>query len=369
MTTKYFFKKDDQYVLNRCTKFLSRYNTDARHSYGAPGEQSPRDRIAEAWRFPIIDAYGGGANGLGDPAQFNDYNEVTFVYAGADTTSPASVSVVGTFATLYEPIPLERVAFEGELTRFWALTYVTPKGQRHLYRFIIDGAFPINDPVNPQQELQDNGQSWSRFFTDSFTSPLEMEAWELAILYRLSAEILPFQTADSTNFLARFYDNLDRSRKNDLYNNVYRLDDSVGEVNYIDNILAREERHHLIDYKICLRLIDRVLRQRNPYLEPAKMSREIYFDLYNEMAANQVAGWDYSQYASPQFFLYLLRRHVVTGAFCHPKYGGNAGAAGWAYLSERYVTPPGAVGQSPQTLFDWRQSLEPPLGMNADYLG
>jgi len=365
----YFFNKEDEYVLNRCTKFLSRYNTDARHSYGPPGEQSPRDRIAEAWRFPVVDTYGGGVPAVTDPKQFSDYNEVTFVYAGADTQSPASVSVIGTFSTLHDPIPLQPVQFEGERTRFWSLTYVTPKGQRHLYRFIVDGAFPINDPVNPQLERQDNGQSWSRFFTDSFSSPLEFEAWELAILYRLAAEILPFQTGGASNFLARFYDYLDRSAKENTYNNVYRMDNSVGEVNYIDNILAREERHHLTDYKICLRIIDRVLRQRNPYMEPDKMSRETYFGLYNEMAANQVAGWDYSQYSSPQFFLYLLRRHVVSGAFCHPKYGGNAGAAGWAYLSERYTIPPNAPGVAPRTLFDWSSSMEPPLGNNPDYLG
>ena len=228
---------------------------------------------------------------------------------------------------------------------------------------------PINDPVNPQLDLQDNGQSWSRFFTDSFSSPVEMEPWELAILYRLAAEVLPFQTADATNFLDRFYNYLDRASKESLYNNVFRMDASVGEVNYVDNILAREERHHLVDYKICLRILDRVLRQRNPYTEPAKMSREIYFDLYNEMATDKVAGWDYGQYSSPKSFLYLLRRHVVSGAFCHPKYGGNAGAAGWAYLSERYSTKPDTPGQAPQTLFDWRLGMEPPLGVNADYLG
>jgi hypothetical protein len=133
----------------RCTKFLSRYN----------------DPIAESWRFPVIDTYGGGADVVNDSAQFDDYNEVTFIYAGADSRLPTSVSVIGTFATLYEPIPLERVTFEGEPTRFWSLTYVVPRGQRHLYRFIVDGAFPVNDPVNPQLELQDNGQSWSRFFT------------------------------------------------------------------------------------------------------------------------------------------------------------------------------------------------------------
>ncbi len=99
------------------------------------------------------------------------------------------------------------------------------------------------------------------------------------------------------------------------------------------------------------------------------MSREIYFDLYNEMASNQVAGWDYDAYGSPQFFLYLLRRHVVTGAFCHPKYGGNAGAAGWAYLAERYALPSGGPGQQGETLFEWRRALEVPLGVNTDYLG
>ena len=152
-------------------------------------------------------------------------------------------------------------------------------------------------------------------FTEAVTSPLVMETWELDLLYRLSSEILPFQTGDDTNFLARFYDYLDRSHRENLYADVYRMDDSVGEVNFIDNILAREERQHLTDYKTCLRIIDRVLRQRNPYTEPSRMSRDYYFDLYNEMASNTVAGWDYSAYSNPQYFLYLLRRHVVTGAF------------------------------------------------------
>jgi hypothetical protein len=102
-----------------------------------------------------------------------------------------------------------------------------------------------------------------------------MERWELDLLYRLSAEILPFQTADSTNFLARFYDYLDRTNRENLYANIYRLDDSVGEVNFIDNILAREERHRLVDYKICLRIIDRVLRQRSIYRALADEPRSL----------------------------------------------------------------------------------------------
>src|SRR5581483_8020647 len=365
----YFYVKDDQYLLNYCAKYLARYNTDRRHAYGPPEVDAPRDRVAEAWRFPIIDTYGGGADAVTDSKTFGDYNDVTFIYAGANATSPANVSVIGTFATLYDPIPMRRAMWEGEATRYWSVTYVIPKGQVHRYRFIVDGGEPVNDPVNPQEEALDNGAVWSRFFTDSFTSPIVLERWELDILYRLSTEILPFQTADSTNFLARFYDHLDRTSKESLYNNVYRLDASVGEVNCIDNILAREERQHLADYKICLRLIDRILRQRNPYMEPSRISREIYFDLYNEMASNQVQGWDYQTYSNPQYFLYLLRRHVATGAFCHPKYGGNAGAAGWAYLAERYTLPSPAPGQPGQTLFDWRRAMEMPLGTNAEYLG
>jgi hypothetical protein len=360
----FYFYRDDQDVLNYCSKYLARFNTDSRHTYGLPGVAAPRDLIAEAWRFPIIGTYRSGATAV---SASQDYNEVMFIYAGADAQSPVSVSVIGTFATLFEPIPMRRAMFEGEPSRYFSVAYAVPIGQVHRYRFIVDNAYPINDPVNPQEELLDNGAVWSRFFTDAFTSPLVMETWELDLLYRLSAEILPFQTADDTNFLSRFYDYLDRAARESLYANVYRMDSSVGEVNFVDNILAREERQHLNDYKVCLRTIDRLLRQRNPYVEPSLMSRDYYFDLYNEMASNNVAGWDYSAYSSPQYFL-LLRRHVVTGAFSHPKYGGNAVAAGWAYLEERYQSAPTA-GQSPVTLFNWRRSLEPPLGVNKDYLG
>ena len=364
-----FFYADDQYVLNYCTKYLARFNTDRRNSYGPPGVPAARDNIAEAWRFPIVDTYGGESPAVMDPGQFANYNAVTFIYAGADTKSPASVSLVGTFATLYDPIPLRPVAWEGEPTRFWSLSHVVPKGQKHRYRFIVDGAFPINDPVNPQEETQDNGAVWSCFFTDVYSSPVVMERWELDLLYRLAAEILPFQTEDASNFLDRFYNYLDRASQDSVYGQVYRLDTSIGEVNFVDNILAREERHHLVDYKICLRLIDRVLRQRNPYTEPSRMTRNFYFDLYNDMATDNVVGWDTNAYGSPRYFLYLLRRHVATGAFCHPKYGGNVGAAGWAYLEDRYRLPSPAPGIAGGTLFDWSRALEKPLGANADYLG
>jgi len=143
----------------------------------------------------------------------------------------------------------------------------------------------------------------------------------------------------------------------------------VGEVNFIDNQLAREERHRLIDYKICLDIIDRVLRQRNPYIEPPAMTSETFEDLYNQMANDDVPGWDKNRYGSPRFFLYLLRRHTICGAFSHPKYGGNTGGAGWAFLAERYAQPPAAPNQAAQTLFDWRRAIEQPLGTSADYHG
>jgi hypothetical protein len=77
-----------------------------------------------------------------------------------------------------------------------------------------------------------------------------------------------------------------------------------------------------------------------------------------------VPGWDYEAYGNPRFFLQLLRRHAITGAFAHPKYCGNAGASGWAYLEERYRDP-----QTGATLFNWRQAQEPPLGTSEHYRG
>src|SRR6516162_4966316 len=123
----YSFIKDDQYVLNYSAKYLARSNTDRLHAYGPTGVDAPRDRILEAWRFPSIGTYGGGAPAVNEPEAFSDYNEVTFIYAGADAESPASVSVIGTFATLCDPIPMQRINFEDEPTRYWSVTYVVPK--------------------------------------------------------------------------------------------------------------------------------------------------------------------------------------------------------------------------------------------------
>jgi hypothetical protein len=363
-----FFFKDDQYLLNRCAKYLARYVVDYRHNYSTDGLQHPADNIAEAWRFPIIDTYAGGSSAVTSPDDYSDYNEVTFIYAGNDAQTPACVSLVTTFTGLQAAVPLRRVSHLGEPSRYWSVTFAVPKGQQHFYCYLVDGVRQ-NDPINPSVKQQDNGSLWSQFFTENFSEPMVLERWELQILYRLAATIAPFHTEESQNFLQRFYYNLDLNSKLNQFSTVYRLDDSVGEVNYLDNILAREERHRLIDYKICLRLIDAVLRQRNPYIEPDKMSSEIYDTLYDQMAANNVPGWDTQQYGSPQYFLYLLRRHVTIGCFSHPQYGGNTNGAGWSYLSERYTVPPAAPGGAAPTLFNWRRAIEQPLGINSDYHG
>jgi hypothetical protein len=357
-----FFYKDDQYLLNRCTKYLARKKIDG------TGTEAGDVYIAEAWRFPIIDTYAGGADSVTDSALFGDYNEVTFIYAAEPPASPRQVGVVGTFGGLHAATPLRPVLHLGAPTRYWSVTFAVPKGQRHIYKFLVDGRYR-DDPVNPQRQTLDNGRIWPRFFTETFTQPLALERWELDVLSRLVATIAPFQSDEARNFLRRFYYHLDLATKLEQFSTAYRLDDSVGETNFINNLLGREERHRLSDYKVCLGLIDDILRERNPGTEPTQMSSEIYDALYDQMAEDDVPGWDERQYPHPQNFLYLLRRHVVLGAFSHPKYGGNTNGAGWAYLAESYREPSPSPGVAGKTLFDWRRAIEQPLGTNADYHG
>jgi hypothetical protein len=339
-------EKDDQDILNLCTKYLSR-----------TGDPSAS---AEAWRFPVINVFRGSPFDPNDPD-----NEVVFIYKAKPGTT-AQVGVLGSFATLYEAVPLKPVRFLGEDTGYFALSVAVPKGQIHIYQYVVDGALTL-DPINPQRVVLDNGKTWSRFFTDSYLQPLVLELWQLKLLYRLMEQILPFRTSEAELFLLEigYNDRLDRQAKD--ASKVYRLDESVGEVNAIDKFLAREELHRLKDYQICLKQIDTVLRKRNPFVEPSELSKEFFNDLYNDIAdpTNRIDGWDYGAYEHPDFFLYILRRHAVTAAFAHPKYSGNVGAAGWAYLSEKYFE---VKDGRRSTLFDWRAALEKPLGTNEDYV-
>lgn len=346
---------DESYVCSHCTKYLVRDYTHVapRHNYANYPANDQRAYIAEAWRFPIIDA----APSLGPDPNYA-MNRVTLVYFDAFTTPPGSVGVIGTFASLYEAVPLRRVG----TTPFFAATFLIPKGEIHDYKFLVDGKLAL-DPTNPQRVTHDNKAEWSRFFTWNTTEMVVLERWQAALVTRLAEHILPFTSESARKFLDQFYYFRDRDDRDAQYPNAYRFDENVGAVNYIDKILAREERHHLVDYRICLAQLDRILRRRNPVVEPAQAPRGLYMSIYDEMSSDSVNDWDTSQYQSPRYFLQLLRRHVVTGAFCHPKYGGNAAGAAWAYLEDRYRQADG------KTLFDWRKHQEPTLGDSLEYRG
>lgn len=349
--------RDDQYVLNHCTRYLARDVVDDRHSFGQYEPGDPRAAVCEAWRFPIIDAHFDGQS----VEMSYGYNDVTFVHDGRSTAAQ-DVAVVGTFADLFDPVPMRAVRFLGDPTGFWAVTVRVPKAQVHTYRFRVDGAHVV-DAVNPQLQRSDNGEWWSRLFTDGCQVPLVLSRRERAILGRLVAHLLPFRLPENSRFVREVYDGLDRQTRTQQYPLAYRLDEEVGVVNYIDKVLARAEQHHADDYRTCLALVDGVLRKRFGGLDPVMLPPEAYEDLYGEMAADAVEGWDLGRYGSPRHFLLLLRRHAMTGAFAHPKSGGNSGTAGWMYLESRFRDENG------ETLFDWRRALEAPLGRNTDYRG
>jgi hypothetical protein len=211
--------------------------------------------------------------------------------------------------------------------------------------------------------VADNGERWSRFFTDNCQIPLELSRRERDVLGRLVAHLLPFRLAENSRFVQQVYDTLDRASRTTAFPLAYRLDEDVGVVNYIDKVLARPERHNADDYHACLAIIDRLLRARHAGLDPLLLPPDDYAALYAEMETDRVDGWDTGRYGSPRYFLLLLRRHAMTGAFVHPKAGGNSGGVGWCYLEDRFSDPQGG------TLFDWRRAIEQPLGHSSDYRG
>lgn len=336
--------RPDTRTLNYAAKYLARDNTDARHNFGQFQLGDPRGRIAEGWRFPIIESYSDGVN----HAAGQHFNEVTFVYMALPARPvPREVAVKGTFHRLYDPIPMRRI---GD-TRYFAVTVRVAKGQVHRYRLVVDGE-DMADLVNPQRVTMPNGAAYSRFFTQGCTVPISFESWEYKILNRLCDHILPFRTESGERFL-----------RSGNAPQAFRLLQSVGAVNYVDKVVAREEQHHLLDYKLCLEIIDQLLRARNPYVEPSLMPQEMYETLYTQMASGSPPpGWPVERYREPRFFLQLLRRHTFTGAFCHPNWGGNVDGAGFQFLADRYE-------EAGRTLFDYAANLEPPLGRSTEYRG
>lgn len=286
---------------------------------------------------------------------------MTFVYDGR-VTPATEVAVTGSFTELYATVALRPVLFLGEPSGIHALTVRVPKGQIHTYKLRVDGTWTI-DPINPQVVTLDNGKQWSRFFTEGCQIPLTLARRERELLGRIVAHLLPFRSSENSKFIRGLYESMDRAAREHEFPLAYRLDEEVGVVNYIDKVIARAERHNADDYKTCLSIIEGVLRARYPGRDPVTLPSEAYADLYDQMGRDDVPGWDKARYGSPRFFLLLLRRHAMTGAFVHPRHGGNSGTAGWAYLETRFRDADG------KTLFDWRQAMEAPLGRNEDYRG
>lgn len=339
----HILEPDARVVLNHATKHLVRL----------------RGASSEPWRFPIVDTC---PNRSGSGAD-QEHNRVTFVWDARDGR-PSSVEVTGSCMTDGQPVQLVPVALpEGRPTGFLAATVAVPFGEVHTYRFLVDGV-PTLDPVNPQRVRLDNGVERSRFFTWYCTQPMVLERHERALVQRLTSHILPFRSGEGETFLRRHYHALDKASKTHEVPLAYRLDEAVGAVSYIDALLAREEAHRLMDYRLALGQVRRVMAIRHRGVPIATLPREAFVDLYAEMASDNVPGWDRNVYGSPAFFLRLLRRHTFTGAFSHPRYGGNASAVGWAFLAERHRDV-----ASGATLFDWQRSIEKPWGRSPDYHG
>ncbi|QRM36047.1 gluconate 2-dehydrogenase subunit 3 family protein [Microvirga sp. VF16] len=348
-------KKEPGYIFNNCTKYLARDNSEPRHNYFGVFDGQRRALISEAWRFPVIDAHSPASAAETDAYEYND---VTFIYVAPDDEA-SSVELVASCASLTQPVRLNRVGN----SIYFAVTLKVHKAERHRYRFIVDGS-SVLDPINPQIETLPTGDVWSRFFTWAYNEPISFERWEFTLLDRLTRHILQFNSDEAKNFQAR-----GNNEKNVA--NLYRLDISVGVANYIDKLVAREERHQLGAYKTCLEMLAEVLRRRHPGQDIETLKEEEFGKLYDEMADGNLVkniindGWDPNRYNNPSYFLYLLRRHAWTGAFSHPKYGGNPGGMAWAYMQETYKTN----DNKSVTAFDWRRAIEPPLGTSTEYKG
>lgn len=335
------------HILNRCTKYLARDTTlPARHSYFNHLATLPAAaQFLEGWRYPIVDTH----REDGDPPGVMRWNVVTFVWRAPDISSlPQRVEVLGTFRPTHEPLLLRRL----EGSRYLVASLRMPVGSVHDYVFRVDGGYE-RDAINPRQRMAPDKTLWSFFWTDYCYEPVCLERWETAILQRFTNHILPLNTFEASIFLSQ----LDPAKLGASRANLYRFDQPAGAVNFIDKLISGPELHHRDDYKACLREINRLLRNRNPYQEPAQMPEEMYVRLYEEMGRGSVPGWNPGVYDNPAYFLRTLRRHTFMGAFGHPKYGGNQGGFAWDYLAEAF--PP----------FAWREGLEPPLGTNAGYRG
>ncbi len=340
------------HIYDLTAKYLSRdvgdwslsEGTVRRHDYFGVNGAGVSGRYCESWRFPVVEAHGDREL---TPEQRLEWNEVTFIYKLSEALATPEVVVAGLPNASVVNVPLQRV----EDSLYMARTVLLRAARVYRYALIVNGKVQP-DPINPQRERLANGEEVSVFFTFGCFESVVLEKWELTLIKRITNHILPFNSREAE----LFQNNPGGGPRKTLDPQLHKLDHAIGVANYIDKILAREERQHLPAYKSCLLQINRILRQRNPYLEPRDMPESMYETLYTEMSKGQVPGWKSDLYADPQYFLFLMRRHVWTGAFCHPKYGGNANSAGWHWLADQFP-------------FDYALCQEPPYGRDPAYRG
>jgi hypothetical protein len=332
-------------VFDLAAKSLARTSGDGRHSYFDHLTGKIHARVPDGWRFPFVESYFDSQ----DPQAILNLNRVTFIYAEEpDASTPSVIELISDAAAPFQNMRLQKV----QDSKYWALTLLVPTRKVFRYLFRVDGTLQL-DPVNPKSTQDEKLNSWSFFWTDYCQKPVTFEIWEIVLLQRLVRHILPFNSQESEIFLST----LNSSTLTPSGGHLYRLDLEMGAVNFIDKLVAGPELHHQQSYKTCLLLINDILRKSNPYQEPRSMDKKMFIELYDQMAAGTVPGWDTSRYSSPSYFLKLLRRHTFTGAFSHPRHGGNSGAYAWDYLKERF--PP----------FEWNRAVEIPWGTNASYRG
>ena len=78
---------------------------------------------------------------------------MTFVHRAPDSELDISVKLLTPCLGLFAPTPLKLV----DDSLYLALTLRVPKGQRHRYRFILDGQAKL-DAINPQTMVTPQGE-------------------------------------------------------------------------------------------------------------------------------------------------------------------------------------------------------------------
>lgn len=315
--------------------------------------------------FPVVETYYTTATNNeknnAEKSREKRYSRVTFVYSASLTNKKKqnSIYLIGNFDALYKKKKMHQVFFDESPTRFWAITLKLPTNHLYKYRFLVNNSFII-DPLNTLAKDSDNNIKWSLFFTDYYKTAVILEKWELEILQRLTAYILPFKTNEFTTFVNQQQSQFNNSTKTQ----ISQLNYDVGCVNFIDKLIAKDEPQHIITYKICLKEIKRVLVMLNSFQEPKNMDDTFYQRIYQIMNKKDFTIWNKDIYEDPSYFLKVLRRHIITATFSHPKHGGNTNALGWQFLDSVL-----SDGKHENAGYDWQQAMEKPLGTNQEYIG